>query len=151
MKTPIVIEDIIKMLPHRYPFLLIDRVIELTDESVTAIKCVTMNEPHFMGHFPSKPVMPGVLIIEALAQSACILANDFLGEKAHGKLVYFMSIDNAKFRKPVVPGDVLMLKADILSTRSKGERTICKFKAYATVGEDKVAEAVLTAMIDQGA
>ncbi|MBV17309.1 MAG: 3-hydroxyacyl-[acyl-carrier-protein] dehydratase FabZ, partial [Thalassospira sp.] len=101
------IQRIMEMIPHRYPFLLIDKVIDIAPgESATGIKNVTMNEPQFTGHFPQQPIMPGVLIIESMAQTAAILVVQTLGEGAEGKLVYFMSIDSARFRKPVTPGDV---------------------------------------------
>src|SRR3990172_4957721 len=99
---------IMDMIPHRHPFLMIDKVVDvISDESATGIKQVTYNEPYFVGHFPSRPVMPGVLIIEAMAQTAAVLVVHSLGRGAEGKLVYFMSVDNARFRKPVFPGDTL--------------------------------------------
>ena len=102
------IERIMRLIPHRYPFLMIDRVIDVKpNTSATGIKNVSINEPHFQGHFPQKPVMPGVLIIEAMAQTAGVLVVHSLGAEAEGKLVYFMTIDNARFRRPVVPGDQL--------------------------------------------
>src|SRR5919206_1681841 len=101
-------QRIVEMIPHRYPFLMIDRVVDVVpNESAVGIKNVSINEPHFLGHFPQRPVMPGVLIIEAMAQTAAVLVVRTLGREAEGKLVYFMSIDNARFRKPVVPGDTL--------------------------------------------
>ena len=138
------IEDIMKLLPHRYPFLLIDRVVAFEkDKSLVAIKNVTMNEPQFTGHFPDKPVMPGVLIIEAMAQAACILASQSMEENTDDKLVYFMSIDNAKFRKPVTPGDTLHIRVEKHSARGP----VWKCKAVAMVGEQKVAEALVSAMV----
>src|SRR5258708_13546298 len=102
------IERIRAMIPHRYPFLMIDRVVEIVpDESAVGIKNVTINEPYFAGHFPQRPVMPGVLIIEAMAQTAAVLVVQTIGRAAEGKLVYFMSVDSARFRRPVVPGDTL--------------------------------------------
>ena len=108
------IQYILNQLPHRYPFLLVDRVLELErNQRIRAIKNVTFNEPHFIGHFPSRPIMPGVLIIEAMAQTSAVLVVTTLGKESEGKLVYFMSIDEAKFRKPVVPGDRLELDVEI--------------------------------------
>ena len=107
--------EIMEMLPHRYPFLLIDKVIDIVNaKSATGIKNVTFNEPHFLGHFPQKPIMPGVLIIEAMAQTAAVLVFRTIGESGRDKLVYFTTIDEAKFRKPVLPGDVLKIKVEIL-------------------------------------
>ena len=105
------IEEIIKMIPHRYPFLLIDRVQDVVPEtSATGIKNVTINEPFFPGHFPHKPIMPGVLIIESMAQTAAVLVVSGLGSEKEGKLVYFMSVESARFRKPVIPGDRLNIE-----------------------------------------
>jgi len=138
------IEQIMEMIPHRAPFLLVDRVIDVVKgESATGIKNVTYNEPHFVGHFPNHPVMPGVLIVEAMAQTSAVLVVETLGEDAKGKLVYFMSIDNAKFRKPVVPGDSLHIHTKITQNR----RNIWKFDVVATVEGAKVTEASITAMI----
>ena len=104
------IDDVLRMIPHRYPFLMIDKVINIVSgESATGIKAVTVAEPHFQGHFPSRPIMPGVLIIEAMAQTSAVLVIQALGVQSDDKLVYFMSIDNARFRKPVVPGDILKI------------------------------------------
>ena len=137
-------ERIMEMIPHRYPFLMIDRVIELeTGEYAVAVKNVTFNEPHFVGHFPSKPVMPGVLIIEAMAQTSAVLVVHTLGKEAEGKLVYFMSVEEAKFRKPVVPGDTLHIRAKKLQSR----RNVWKFECEATVNGVRVAEATVCAMI----
>ena len=138
------IEDILKLIPHRYPFLLIDRV-ESFEKNVSLIakKNITMNEPQFMGHFPDKPVMPGVLIIEAMAQAACILASQSMEEDTDNKLVYFMSIDNAKFRKPVVPGDTVYFHIEKHSSRGP----VWKCKAVAKVDDQKVAEALVSAMV----
>lgn len=142
--VPIPIERIMEMIPHRYPFLLIDRVVEaVLDSHAVCIKNVTFNEPHFIGHFPSKPVMPGVLIIEAMAQTSAVLVVSTLGKEAEGKLVYFMSIDEARFRKPVVPGDTLVIRAE--KQRSRGN--VWRFACTAHVGDVKVAEAVVSAMI----
>lgn len=138
------IQRIMEMIPHRYPFLLVDKIIDVVPgESCTGIKNVTINENFFQGHFPSKPVMPGVLIIEAMAQTCAILVVDTMGADAEGKLVYFMSIDKARFRKPVGPGDVVHIKVEALKAR----KNIWKFACNAFVGDDKVAEAEVTAMI----
>jgi len=136
---------IMELIPHRYPMLLIDRVVDLkVDESAVGIKNVTINEHFFQGHFPARPVMPGVLIVEAMAQTAAVLASRTIGEEAKGKLVYFMSIEGAKFRKPVVPGDVLKLH---VSKVRGGSRRVWKLSGEAKVGDVKVSEAELTAMI----
>jgi 3-hydroxyacyl-[acyl-carrier-protein] dehydratase len=139
------VRQIEKLLPHRPPFLLVDRVVELeADKRIAAVKCVTMNEPFFVGHFPGQPVMPGVLIIEALAQTAALLAlSSMTPEQRAGKVTYFMGIDGARFRKPVVPGDRLDLHAEIL--RAKGG--VLKVKAEAKVDGQVVAEAELMAML----
>ncbi len=138
------IDDIKRMIPHRYPFLLIDRVTDIVAEtSAVGIKNVTANEPHFEGHFPAQPVMPGVLIIEAMAQTAAVLVVATLGQEAAGQLVYFMTIDQARFRKPVVPGDRLEL-AVVKEQRRLG---MWKFKARATVDGQLVAEATIGAKI----
>lgn len=138
------IENIQKMIPHRYPFLLIDKVIDLVpNKSAIGIKNVTFNEPHFVGHFPGKSVMPGVLIIEAMAQTSAVLVVKTLENEVAGKLVYFMSIDQAKFRKIVTPGDVLELH--VIKERNRGN--VWKFKAYAKVLDTIVAESIFTAMI----
>ena len=111
---PVQVEQIQRLLPHRYPFLLVDRVIEVVpDVSAVALKNVTINEPFFDGHFPGHPVMPGVLIIEAMAQTAAVLVVHTLGPESEGKLVYFMSVDNARFSAPVVPGDQLRLEVNL--------------------------------------
>lgn len=137
-------QRVMAALPHRYPMLLVDRVEELIlDTSITAIKAVTINEGFFQGHFPGRPIMPGVLIIEALAQAAGILAVESLGLAGSGKLVYFMAIDGAKFRKPVEPGVLLRLEASFVQKRS----SVCKFAGFAKVDGQVVAEANFTAMI----
>ena len=142
--TTIGIERIMEMIPHRYPFLLVDKVVDIViAESATGIKNVTFNEPHFLGHFPQKPVMPGVLIIEAMAQTSAILVVHSLGAKAEGKLVYFMSIEEAKFRKPVIPGDVLHIHV----RKEKNRANVWKFACEARVDGGLVAEATITAMI----
>ena len=138
------VSKIMSMIPHRYPFLLIDRVSQMrTDHSVTGLKNVTYNEPFFQGHFPGAPVMPGVLIIESMAQTSALLVVHTLGGEANGKLVYFMSIDGARFRKPVVPGDQLRIHA--VKRRNRGN--VWKFSCEAKVDETLVAEAIITAMI----
>jgi 3-hydroxyacyl-[acyl-carrier-protein] dehydratase len=138
------IELIMKLLPHRYPFLLIDRIIEMDrDESAIGIKNVTMNEPFFQGHFPGYPVMPGVLIIEALAQTAGALCVHNAGKREIPQVVYFMSIDGAKFRKPVVPGDQLHLH--VKKIRSRGP--VWRFGCEAKVNGQTAAEAEISAMI----
>ena len=138
------INDILRMIPHRYPILMIDRVIDLVAEtSAVGIKNVTANEPHFEGHFPAQPIMPGVLIIEAMAQTAAVLVVATLGREAAGQLVYFMTIDQARFRKPVVPGDRLEL-AVVKEQRRLG---MWKFKGRATVDGQLVAEATIGAKI----
>ncbi|WP_375392129.1 3-hydroxyacyl-ACP dehydratase FabZ [uncultured Sphingomonas sp.] len=131
-------------LPHRYPMLLVDRVEELVrDERIAAIKAVTINEGFFQGHFPGRPIMPGVLIVEALAQAAGILAVESLGLAGSGKLVYFMAIDGAKFRKPVEPGVLLRLEASFLQKRAR----VCRFAGRALVDGQVAAECEFTAMI----
>ncbi len=138
------VNRIMQMIPHRYPLLMIDRILEFTPgERIVGLKNVTVNEPHFQGHFPSFPVMPGVLIIEAMAQTAACLVVETLGKEAEGKLVYFMTIDEARFRKPVVPGDTLHIHATKLQTR----RNVWKFQGEAKVGDTLCAEATFSAMI----
>ena len=138
------IEQIIEMIPHRYPFLMIDRVVEIVpDKSAIGIKNVTINEPYFNGHFPNKPIMPGVLIIEAMAQTAAVFVIDGLKEGADNRVVYFMSIDSARFRKPVTPGDMMKLK--IFKRHSRGN--VWKFDGEAYVEENLVAESTFSAMI----
>ena len=138
------IERVMAMIPHRYPFLMIDRVVEVVaNEGCVGIKNVSINEPFFQGHFPSKPVMPGVLIIEAMAQTSAVLVVHTLGEASEGKLVYFMSVDGARFRKPVVPGD--QLRVHVRKERSRGN--VWKFSAEAKVDGQLVAEATYAAMI----
>ncbi len=141
---PVDIDGIKRMIPHRYPFLLIDKVIDIVAEtSAVGIKNVTANEPHFEGHFPAQSIMPGVLIIEAMAQTAAVLVVATLGQEAAGQLVYFMTIDQARFRKPVVPGDRLEL-AVVKDQRRLG---MWKFKARAAVDGQLVAEATIGAKI----
>ena len=141
---PLDIGRVMAALPHRYPMLLVDRVEELIlDTSITAIKAVTINEQFFQGHFPGRPIMPGVLIVEAMAQAAGILAVESLGLAGSGKLVYFMAIDGAKFRKPVEPGVLLKLEVAFVQKRS----SVCKFSGRALVDGQLAAEANFTAMI----
>lgn len=141
--------DIIKMIPHRYPFLMIDRVEGIVQyKSAIGVKNVTINEPFFQGHFPDHPVMPGVLIVEAMAQTAGVLVIWSMkqeSERAADRdlLVYFMSVESAKFRKPVTPGDVLRIHVETL----QGRRNVWKCKSEAYVGDTLVAEAVYSAMI----
>ena len=147
MNEMIDIERIIKMMPHRYPFLLIDRLIRIeNDEFAIGLKNVTVNEPFFMGHFPEKKVMPGVLIIECMAQTSGALVVSSYGNKAMGKLVYFMSIDKARFRKLVVPGDQLFIEV----RKKQSRKTVWKFDCIAMVEKKIVAEATITAMIVDG-
>ena len=132
------------MLPHRYPFLLIDRVLNVVPgESATGLKNITINEQFFAGHFPKHPIMPGVLIIEAMAQTAALMVVKTLGEEAMGKLVYFMTIEGAKFRKPVTPGDSIYIHIDKVQSRGP----VWKFKGKAKVDDKVYAEAIFSAMI----
>jgi 3-hydroxyacyl-[acyl-carrier-protein] dehydratase len=141
---PLDIQRVMAALPHRYPMLLVDRVEALIpNRSITAVKAVTINEGFFAGHFPGRPIMPGVLIVEALAQAAGVLAVESLQLSGTGKLVYFMAIEGAKFRVPVEPGVLLMLEVEMLQAR----RQICKFAGRALVNGKLVAEASFTAMI----
>ena len=141
---PLDIKRVMAALPHRYPMLLVDRVARLErDVSITAIKAVSMNEGFFQGHFPGRPIMPGVLIVEALAQAAGILAVESLGLANSGKLVYFMAIEGAKFRLPVEPGCLLTLDVAFVQKRS----SVCKFTGRASVDGKLAAEASFTAMI----
>lgn len=138
------IEKIIEMMPHRYPFLLIDRLIDIkNDEYAIGLKNVTINEPFFMGHFPGQKVMPGVLIIESMAQTSGALVVSSYGDKAMGKLVYFMSIDKARFRKLVTPGDQLFIEVK----KKQARKLVWKFDCIARVDDQIVAEATITAMI----
>lgn len=140
------IQDIMKAIPHRYPFLLVDKLVDIDPgESCVGIKNVTMNEPFFPGHFPQEPVMPGVLILEAMAQTAGVLAMNVLEDDAHGKSIYFMGIDGAKFRRKVVPGDVLEMR--LTKERGGPKAAVWRFKGEAYVGDEKACEAVLTAML----
>lgn len=145
------IQEIMQLIPHRYPFLLIDKVVDIElGLSAVGIKSVSMNEWYFQGHFPGHPILPGVLIVEAMAQTAGVLVNKTLQvergnqpSSSDGNLVYFMSIEEAKFRKPVVPGDTLHLK--VIKEKSRG--TIWKFRGEAWVGDTLTDEAIFTAMI----
>ena len=142
--APIDIKQIMRMIPHRYPILLVDRILEFVPgQSAVGLKNVTMNEPHFMGHFPGEPVMPGVLIIEAMAQTAAILVVNSLGAEAEGKLVYFMTIDGAKFRKPVTPGDSVHIHVEKVQSRG----AVWKFSGKALVDGKVCAEANFSAML----
>ena len=136
--------EVLKRLPHRYPLLLVDRVLELVpDERIRAVKAVSFNEQFFQGHFPGAPIMPGVLQIEALAQAAGILAIETLGLRDSGQLVYFMAIENAKFRSPVTPGCLLELEASFIQKRAR----VCKFAGKASVEGKVTCEVSFTAMI----
>ncbi|HEV2867431.1 MAG TPA: 3-hydroxyacyl-ACP dehydratase FabZ [Allosphingosinicella sp.] len=141
---PLDVRRVMAALPHRFPMLLVDRVETLElDRRIVATKAVTINEPFFQGHFPGRPIMPGVLIVEALAQTAGVLAVESLGLSGSGKLVYFMAIDGAKFRTPVEPGVLLRLEVDFVQKRT----SVCKFAGRAFVGDKLAAEANFTAMI----
>src|ERR1700761_4903261 len=138
------IRRIMHDIPHRYPFLMLDRVVDVVlNQSAVGVKNVSVNESFFAGHFPNHPVMPGVLIIEAMAQTAAVLVVETLGADAAGRVVYFMSIEGAKFRRPVVPGD--QLRIHIVKERSRGN--VWKFNAIARVDGTSVAEATYSAMI----
>jgi 3-hydroxyacyl-[acyl-carrier-protein] dehydratase len=141
---PLDIRRVMAALPHRYPMLLVDRVEELIPHArIVCIKAVTINEPFFQGHFPTRPIMPGVLLVEAMAQAAGVLAVKSLGLAGSGKLVYFMAIDGAKFRKPVEPGVLLRIEVDLVQDRGK----ICKFAGRVLVEGQLAAQANFTAMI----
>ena len=136
------IQKIMSILPHRYPFIMIDRIIELVPgEKVVALKNVTINEPFFQGHFPGNPIMPGVLMIEAMGQAGAVLAAESLSEKEPGSLIYFMGMNKVKFRKPVVPGDQIIFELKFLKQRAK----VFKMSGMALVDEKLVAEAELMA------
>lgn len=147
MKLPLYFQDIIKLLPHRYPFLLVDKIIEIEPETrIVGIKNVTANEPFFQGHFPGNPIMPGVLIIEAMAQVGGVLSRLSIADVADGgnnDEIYFMSMEKVKFRSPVVPGDQLVLEAQVLRSGSK----VWKMAGKAYVDEKVVAEAQLLARV----
>jgi 3-hydroxyacyl-[acyl-carrier-protein] dehydratase len=138
------LQRIMEMIPHRPPFLMIDRIVDVAaNERATGIKNVSIDEDYFRGHFPARPVMPGVLIIEAMAQTAAVLVVHTLGPESEGKLVYFMSVDNARFRRPVFPGD--RLEVQVIKQRQRGN--VWKFEGRARVGQNLMAEAVFAAMI----
>lgn len=138
------IREVMAMIPHRYPFLMIDRVVDIRPgEACVGIKNVSINEAHFQGHFPAEPVMPGVLIVEAMAQTAAVLVVRTLGDHVRGKLVYFMSIDRARFRAPVTPGDTVRIAVRILRYRG----AVWRFSAEAFVDGRIVAEGVCSALI----
>ncbi len=138
------IAQILRLIPHRYPFLLVDRAEDYRPhQSIVGIKNVTMNEPFFIGHFPGNPVMPGVLIVESLAQAGAVLMSKSLDANVEGKTIFFMSLDNCRFRQPVRPGDVLRLKVEVLKARSK----LFKFRGEAWVGDKVAAEAEWAAMV----
>ncbi len=146
MAAPLTLDvtQVMAALPHRYPMLLVDRVVALVpDVSIHAVKAVSMNEPFFQGHFPGRPIMPGVLQIEALAQAAGVLAVESLGLAGTGKLVYFMAIEDAKFRTPVEPGCLLDLHVTFVQKRSR----VCKFAGKAMLGDKVSCEVSFTAMI----
>ena len=141
---PVMADKIMAMLPHRYPILLIDRLIEIeVGERAVALKNITINEPQFQGHFPGHPIMPGVLLIEAMAQAAAALVVATLGDQAEGRLVYFMTIDNARFRKPVVPGD----QVRITVTKDRQRGPVWKFRGECAVDGALATEATFAAMI----
>src|SRR3546814_4510847 len=141
---PLSVQDIMGLLPHRFPFRMIDRLEDIVPgESAVGTKNVTINEQFFQGHFPAQAVMPGVLIIEAMAQTAAALVMYTLGDEAHGKVVYFMSVDEARFRKPVVPGDTLKIHV----ARVRNRRSVWKFSGEARVEGTLVANATFSAMI----
>jgi len=134
-------EQILGLLPHRYPFLLIDRVLEVSDDKVIALKNVSINEPYFQGHYPNHPVMPGVLQIEAMAQVGGLLMMD--SEETAGKLVYFMTLDNVKWRKPVTPGDQIVFEVELLQLK----RNTCRMRGKGTVDGNVVVEGEMMAML----
>jgi len=143
-ETDIDIDEVLRRMPHRPPFLLIDRAENYKpSQSITGIKCVTMNEPFFVGHFPDSPVMPGVLIVEALAQTGGLLMSKSWDVDAEGKIILFMSVDNCRFRHPVRPGDVLRMEVEVL--RARGD--VFKFKGRGMVGDKLAAEAEFAAML----
>ena len=148
MGTSYDIQAIMELLPHRYPFLLVDRIIEvIPGDKIFALKNVTINEPFFQGHFPDKPIMPGVLIIEAMAQVGGVLAYETGSPEQRGKLIYFMAMDKVRFRKPVVPGDQIIFEARIIKFRSK----VAKMSGRALVDNQLVAEAELMASFGENA
>ena len=139
------IQGILEVLPHRYPLLLVDRVLEMGDGRVLAMKNVTFNEPHFQGHFPGVPVMPGVLVVEAMAQAGAVMMLQDVPDR-HEKLIYFTGIDKCRFRRPVGPGDQLLLEVTVLKRRAR----FAVLRGVARVGDELVAEAELSsAMVDR--
>ena len=144
IKLPVDVGCILHLLPHRYPFLLVDRAEDYKpSESIVGIKCVTFNEPFFAGHFPEYPVMPGVLIVEALAQTGAVLMSKSLDVDVAGKTILFISLDNCRFRQPVRPGDVLRMPVEVVKHRGD----LFKFKGQAMVGDKVAAEAEFAAMV----
>jgi len=142
--TEIDISEVLARIPHRYPFLLVDRAEEyVAHKSIVGIKCVTVNEPFFQGHFPSYPVMPGVLIVEAMAQTGALLMSKSLEVDTEGKTILFMSLDNCRFRHPVRPGDVIRMHVEVLRARAD----IFKFRGRALIGDKVAAEAEFAAMV----
>lgn len=138
------VEEVMQRIPHRYPFLMIDRLLEAEkNQYAIGLKNVSINEPFFQGHFPRRPVMPGVLLIEAMAQTAACLVVHTLGPEADGKLVYFMTVDGARFRKPITPGD----QVHVHVTKANQKRNVWKFEGEARVDDAKCAEATFSAMI----
>ena len=138
------IARVLQLLPHRYPFLLVDRIFDMDrDETAVGVKNVTINEPFFQGHFPGYPVMPGVLIVEAIAQTGAVLMSKSLDVDVRGKTILFMSVDNCRFRQPVRPGDVIRMPVEVL--RARGD--VFKFRGRAMVGEKVAAEAEFAAMV----
>ena len=145
MDLPMDIQTLMKHLPHRYPFLLVDRIIEWEpDRKITGLKNVTMNEPFFQGHFPGAPIMPGVLIVEAMAQAGGVLAIASMPDAREGMLMFFMGLDQVRFRKPVVPGDQLILDVEIVKKRAK----VIKLAGTAKVDGQVAAEAQLLATFE---
>jgi len=139
------IQEILEVMPHRYPLLLIDRVLEMGDTTIRAVKNVTFNEPHFLGHFPGRPVMPGVLLVEAMAQAGGFLLFSKIEDRAD-KLIYFTGIDNCRFRRPVIPGDQIIFDIEVLSIK----RTFAKIHGRATVDGELACEAdMMSAMMEQ--
>ena len=138
------IAEILQRIPHRYPFLLVDRAEDYrAHQSIVGIKCVTINEPFFQGHFPGNPVMPGVLIVEALAQTGAVLMSKSLDADVKGKTIFFMSLDNCRFRYPVRPGDVIRMEVEVVRARAD----VFKFRGKALVGDKTAAEADFAAMV----